>query len=228
MQKACYKNLLEIACFTIESCIEAQKSGADRIEFCADYALGGITPKHEDILRVRELLHIPFHVIIRPRGGNFIYSSEEIDTMKNDILFCKAKGINGVVFGILNSDNTIDLKLNKELVELSKPMSTAFHRAIDKCENIEEAFKDLISLGFTRVLSAGSKQTAVEGVHVLKALQKKFCNKIILIPAGGIRTSSIELLLKETNCFEYHSAAITGKTDFADAKEIMRLKEKIK
>jgi copper homeostasis protein len=105
--------LLEIACFNIESCLLAQEAGADRIEFCTDYSLGGITPQHHDILKVKQLLHIPLHIIIRPRGGDFVYSNEEIKTMKNDILFCKANNINGVVFGALTEAK----KINKALIK---------------------------------------------------------------------------------------------------------------
>ena len=153
MPKVYFKKLLEVACFSVESCIKAQESGADRIEFCANYSLGGITPNHEEILRANELLNIPLHIIIRPRGGNFTYTAEEISVMKNDILFCKANGINGVVFGVLNSENEIDETICKELIELSMPMSITFHRAIDECKNIEEAFINLIKLGLKRLLT---------------------------------------------------------------------------
>src|SRR6478672_10939373 len=167
MQKACCNNLLEIACFNIESCLLAQQAGADRIEFCADYSVGGITPTHTDILKAKRLLQIPLHVIIRPRGGNFVYTNEEIETIKNDILFCKENRINGVVFGVLTSENKIDRLLNEKLVELAGPMSTTFHRAIDECTDIEEAVSDLIDLGFTRVLTSGGKQNALAGINSL-------------------------------------------------------------
>jgi copper homeostasis protein len=227
MPKVYFKKLLEVACFSVESCIKAQESGADRIEFCANYSLGGITPNHEEILRANELLNIPLHIIIRPRGGNFTYTAEEISVMKNDILFCKANGINGVVFGVLNSENEIDETICKELIELSMPMSITFHRAIDECKNIEDAFINLIKLGFTRVLTSGGRKSALDGIIEIKNCQIKFGDDIILMPGGGIRSSNIENIISETNCHEYHSAAIVYDTDLVNDFEVKLLKEKI-
>ena len=227
MQKVCCKINLEIACFSVEACIEAENAGADRIEFCADYAKGGITPLHVDILKVKSIINIPVHVIIRPRDGSFLYSSEEIEVMKNDILFCKMNGIDAVVFGVLNSFNKIDLVINKELIELAKPMSATFHRAFDECENLDTAIIDLINLGFKRVLTSGGKKNATEGINELKALNKKFGTEIMIIPGGGVRSSTIENLMQETACREYHSAAIMDNSNFIDTKEIGRLREKI-
>jgi copper homeostasis protein len=228
MQKACYNYLLEIACFNIESCLQAEQAGADRIEFCAKYSVGGVTPTHNDILKAKKLLQIPVHVIIRPRGGNFVYTKKEIETIKNDILFCKQNGINGVVFGALTAVNKIDKKLNKELVELAGSMSTTFHRAIDECENIEEAMNDLVELGFTRVLTSGGEQNAIEGIDTLKTLQEEFGKQITIIPGGGIRSSNINKFIDETKCYEFHSAAITNNTDLVDVNEVKQLLEKIK
>lgn len=216
--------LLEIACFNIESCLQAQDAGADRIEFCADYLVGGITPKHEDILKAKKLLHIPLHIIIRPRAGDFNYTISEIETIKKDIEFCKQHHINGVVFGILNNDKKIDADINKELVELAGTMSTTFHRAIDECDNIQEAVNDIVSLGFKRVLTSGGKKNAIEGVHVIKSLQNEHQKNIIIIPGGGIRHSNIKELIHQTHCIEYHSAAITNKTDLVNIEEVKQLK----
>jgi copper homeostasis protein len=218
------KKLLEIACFNIESCLLAQEAGAERVEFCADYSVGGITPNHTDILKAKELLHIPLHIIIRPRGGDFIYSNEEIEIMKNDILFCKQNHINGVVFGVLNQNKKIDKQINKELVELAENMSTTFHRAIDECVDMNEAMKDIVSIGFTRVLTSGGKSNALAGVNVLKDCQNTFGEKIIIMPGGGIRSNNLQELIRETNCKEYHSAAITNKNEKLDIAEIKQLK----
>lgn len=227
MPKVYFKKLLEVACFSVESCVKAQESGADRIEFCANYSLGGITPNHEEILRAKDLLNIPLHIIIRPRGGNFTYTTEEINVMKNDILFCKANGINGIVFGVLNSENEIDETICKELIELSMPMSITFHRAIDECKNIEGAFINLIKLGFTRVLTSGGRKSALDGIKEIKNCQMKFGDDIIIIPGGGIRSSNIESIISETNCWEYHSASIVDDTDLVNDFEVKLLKEKI-
>lgn len=227
MPKVYCKTLLEIACFSVESCIKAQEFGADRIEFCSQYAQGGITPDYEDIIRAKKLLHIPLHVLIRPRGGIFFYTPEEIEVMKKDILFCKAQGVEGVVFGVLNEDYTIHETVNKQLVDLSKPMSITFHRAIDECVNSEDAFKKIIDLGFTRVLTSGNKSKAIEGLNQLKMLQNKFGNEIIIIPGGGIRSSNIEEIIFETTCKEYHSAAIVDETEQINISELISIKTKM-
>ena len=219
--------LLEIACFNVESCLLAQEAEADRIEFCADYSVGGITPNHKDISKVKELLHIPLHVIIRPRGGNFNYNEQEIETIKKDIEFCKQHHISGVVFGILTNDKKIDKHINKELVELAGSMSTTFHRAIDECTDMNEALKDIISLGFKRVLTSGGKSNALNGIEVLKYLQEVYHEKIIIIPGGGIRSNNIELISKETGCNEFHSAALINNKELTNNEEIKLLKERI-
>ena len=216
--------LLEIACFNIESCLLSQEAGADRIEFCKDYSIGGITPNYKDILKVKVTLHIPLHVIIRPRGGDFNYSEQEIETIKKDIEFCKANNINGVVFGALSEDKKINKAVNKELVELAGDMSTTFHRAMDECNNIQEAMNDIVSLGFNRVLTSGGKQNAIEGIKVLKSLQEEYHKNIIIIPGGGIRSSNVKEVIQQTNCTEYHSAAITTKTDIVNSEEVKQLK----
>jgi copper homeostasis protein len=218
------KKLLEIACFNIESCLLAQEAGADRIEFCADYSVGGITPNHTDILKAKELLHIPLHVIIRPRGGDFNYNEQEIETMKKDIEFCKEHHINGVVFGVLTENKKINKAVNRELIELAGNMSTTFHRAIDECTDIKEGINDIVSLGFKNVLTSGGKSNALEGIEVLKDSQNKFGDKIMIIPGGGIRSNNLQELIQETNCKEYHSAAITNKNEKIDIIEIKQLK----
>jgi len=216
--------LLEIACFNIESCLQAQEAGADRIEFCADYLAGGITPNYDDILKAKELLHIPLHVIIRPRSGNFNYSLQEIEVIKKDIEFCKQHHVDGVVFGVLTQNKKIDKHINKELVELAGSMSTTFHRAIDESDDMIEAMNDIISLGFKRVLTSGGKKSATEGITILKSLQKKYHKNIIIIPGGGVRSSNIKELIQLTQCNEYHSAAITTKTDTVNSEEVKQLK----
>ena len=123
---------IEIACFNLESAVIAQKAGADRVELCADMSVGGITPTIEIIQQVREHLTIDLYVMIRPRGGNFVYSEAEFEQMKSEIETIKKLDVNGFVFGILKDDNTINIEQNKVLVELVKPFSCTFHRAFDE------------------------------------------------------------------------------------------------
>lgn len=224
MLNTSFKYALEIACFNVQSCTLAQEAGADRIEFCDNYNLGGTTPTEADIIEARKLLHIPLHIIIRPRGGDFVYNDDELEMMKDDIVFCKEQRIDGVVFGVLNSDNTINLNVNEELVELAKPMSVTFHRAIDECNHLENAFQEIIKLGFNKVLTSGGKQNALEGIETLKNYQEKYGEKITIIPGGGIRSNNIELIAKETNCKQFHSAALKGDSGIVNPIEIKNLK----
>lgn len=228
MQKTSYNRLLEIACFSLESCLLAQQTGADRIEFCADYSVGGITPSKTDIIKAKETLNIPVHVIIRPRGGDFVYNEDELTQIKQDILFCKTHHIDGVVFGALTQNHQVDKAINKLLIELAGEVSTTFHRAIDECEDMDVAVNDLIGLGFSRVLTSGGKPSAVEGKEKLRSLQEKFGKKITIIPGGGIRSSNIESLINETGCFEFHSAALTNDKEKVSIEEVKNLLEKVK
>lgn len=220
MPKAISHKLLEVACFDVESCFLAEQAGADRVEFCSDYNSGGVTPRWDDIVKVKAGLNIPLHVIIRPRGGNFVYDTHEVDAMKRDILFCKEQQADGVVFGVLNPDNTINQKATKELVDIAKPMSLTFHRAIDACADIEQGVRQLIDLGFHRVLTSGGKPSAVEGIRTLQQLEKQYGNEIIILPGGGIRSHTISQLSTSTGCGEFHTAAVDPIHHQLDADEL--------
>lgn len=225
MLKATSHKLLEAACFDPESCIIAEQAGAGRIEFCSDYNSGGITPLRNDIVNVQEGVKIPLHVIIRPREGNFVYSTQELEKMKQDIVFCREQGIDGIVIGALNPDNTIDTMACASFVELAGQMSCNFHRAIDACTNMEKSVEQLIELGFKRVLTSGGKSSATEGVTQLAALQKHYGAQITIMPGGGVRNSNIAQLAASTGCREFHTAAITkagGPLDPEELKSIIR------
>lgn len=225
MLKATSHNILEVACFDAESCFIAEQAGADRIEFCSDYSNGGVTPLRDDILKVKERLSIPLHVIIRPREGNFVYTKEEIETMKRDILFCKEHQVDGLVFGVLTSNHEIDVPANKELLGLCANLSCTFHRAIDECPDLEKALDEIIKSGFHKVLTSGGKSSAIEGIETLKHLQKIAGDKITIMPGGGVRSSNIGQLLKETGCREFHSAAMIKHV--INAEEIKALRQKL-
>lgn len=215
---------LEIACFDVSSCIIAEEAGADRIEFCYDYPSGGITPPYSEILEVRKRVSIPLHVIIRPRARNFYYSPLEIKQMKEDVSFCLENKIDGVVFGALNKDQTVNKQVCNELMQLSGIMKTTFHRAIDETPDIHAAVADLVQLKFDKVLTSGTKSTALEGIHVLSELALQFTGKISIMPGGGIRSSNLAAILETTQCKEFHSAALNLNAMKADSEEIKRMK----
>ncbi len=215
--------VLEIACFNIESAIIAAAAGADRIELCEDYFSGGLTPSENLIIETRTKIKIPIHVMIRPRVGNFVYSDSEIEQMKKAILFCKNNKINGVVFGVLNTNKEIDPIICEELIALAKPMTTTFHRAIDSCENLSKSVETLIHLNINNILTSGGASNALEGLEHLKSLHKQFGQKINIISGGQIRSENIQKL-KTSGCTNFHSSAIVSKAIIADENEIKKIK----
>ena len=218
---------IEIACFNLESAIFAQKAGADRVELCANISVGGTTPSIEIIQQARKNLTIDLYVMIRPRGGNFVYSEVELDQMKSEIENIKQLGVNGFVFGILNEDNTINIEQNKALVELAKPFPCSFHRAFDAVSNYEQALEDVISCGFSTLLTSGTFSNVMEGKEVLKKLVEQAKNRIEIMPGGGLRSTNISELNQIVNANWYHSSAITDGTEIANSEEITQLKEKL-
>ena len=197
---------IEICANSYESAINAEKAGADRIELCSELAVGGITPSHGLIKKVIEDITIPVNVLIRPRSGNFSYSNSEFDVMKNDIIFCKEQGCNGIVSGVLLNDNTIDKKRTKELIDLAKPLSFTFHRAFDWVDKPLEALEKLIRFGIERVLTSGQKTAASKGINLLKQLHQQGNKRIIVLPGGGININNI-MQFKSAGFKEVHFSA---------------------
>lgn len=218
---------IEIACFNLESALIAQKAGADRVELCADMLVGGITPAIEIIQLARENLSIDINVMIRPRGGNFVYSNSEFEQMKSEIEIIKKLGVNGFVFGILNEDKSINVDQNKELVELAKPFPCTFHRAFDEVLDYEQALEDVISCGFSTILTSGTFPNVMEGKEVLKQLVIQANNRIEIMPGGGLRSTNILALDEMVNSNWYHSSAITDGSETASLEEIVQLKKKL-
>lgn len=221
------KNQLEIACFNYESALIAQERGADRIELCENMKLGGTTPNYVLVVRVREKLSIKMHVIIRPRGGDFVYSDEEFVEMKQDIKQFKKLGVDGFVFGILNSDGSINKNRNHELVYLAQPLPCTFHRAFDVVKDIEQSLEDVIDCGFKTILTSGQEMGVVKGISVLNQIQKLAKERIVIMPGGGLRSSNIKLLQEELEPTFYHSSAITDNSEKADPEEIEKLKNNL-
>ena len=194
---------VEVCANSFQSALNAQNTGADRIELCSELAVGGITPSYGLLKVVMQTLEIPVNVLIRPRSGNFSYSEEEFNIMKEDILLCKELGCAGIVSGILNKDNTIDMERTKELVELTKPMSFTFHRGFDWTPNAINSLKELSDIGVDRILTSGQQKTAIEGLETLQKLLEISDNKIVIMPGGGVKAENI-LLFKEAGFKEIH------------------------
>ena len=210
---------LEIIGFNIESCISAQEAGASRIELCANPEEGGTTPSYAFIKASREKLDIDLFVMIRPRGGDFLFSEDEFENMKNDISVCKQLGCDGIVTGILTKDGKVDKKRCKELIDLAYPLEATFHRAFDRVTNPLEALEDVIDLGFERILTSGLKPKAIEAIHLLSQLVQQSDERIIIMPGSGINSENIIQIAESTGAKEFHSSAsisIASKMEFAN------------
>ncbi len=205
---------LEVIGFTIESCLIAQAAGAHRIELCDNPSEGGTTPSYGFIKTARENLSIELYPIIRPRGGDFLYSEIEFEVMKADIQICKNLGCDGVVIGMLNSDGTVDKQRCKQLVDIAQPMGVSFHRAFDRTKDPFKALEDIISIGCERILTSGQKSVATDGAALLNELVKQANGRIIIMPGSGVRSDNVETLVKKTNATEFHTSART----YADSK----------
>ena len=198
---------LEIIGFNIESCIAAQNAGADRIELCDGPGEGGTTPSYGFIKTARKVLDIDLYVMIRPRGGDFLYSDEEFEIMKTDVAVCKEIGCDGIVFGILTTDGKVDKKRCKEIIELAYPLEATFHRAFDRVADPFEALEDVIELGFERILTSGLKPKAEEGRQTIFELISKADDRIIIMPGSGITSENIISIVESTGARELHSSA---------------------
>lgn len=218
---------LEIACFNLESALIAQANGADRVELCAGIEVGGTTPNFEIVKQAREKLSIDLYVMIRPRGGNFVYTEEEFQQMQADIAALKQFNVDGFVFGILKEDNTINGEQNKMLVDLAKPFPCTFHRAFDEVINPFQALEQLIDCGFKTILTSGQSQNVMEGINRLTELVTKANNRITIMPGGGLRSTNIETIQQNTKAIYYHSSAITDGSELVSASEVQTLKTKL-
>jgi copper homeostasis protein len=198
---------LEIIGFNIESCIAAQQAGAHRIELCAGPGEGGTTPSYGFIKAAREKLQIDLYAMIRPRGGDFLYSDDDFEIMKNDVLICKQLGCDGIVTGVLTKDGKVDKKRCKELIEIAYPLEATFHRAFDRVSDPFEALEDIIELGFERILTSGLKPKAMDSLELLAQLTRQSDQRIVIMPGSGVTAENIVLITESTGATEFHSSA---------------------
>ncbi len=198
----------EVCANSVESCLAAQAGGANRVELCAGIPEGGTTPSYGDMAVARESLkETRLHVIIRPRGGDFLYSPLEQRIMLKDIGLARKLGADGVVFGCLTAEGDVDLPLMRQLMEAAEGMSVTFHRAFDVCRNPQQALEDIIGLGCHRILTSGQQPTAEQGIPLLKELQQQADGRIILLAGCGVNESNIARIAQETGIREFHFSA---------------------
>lgn len=200
IKEACVESLIDA--------LEAEKRGADRIELCDNLSQGGTTPSYGTIKVALSTLKIPVFPIIRPRGGDFYYTPDEIEVIKEDIKICKSLGAKGVVLGILTADKKIDFKTLAEFMELAKPMEVTFHKAIDELEDPTLVIDDLINLGVKRILSSGTKPTALEGKDMLNKMIEKAGDRLTIVVAGKVTKEILPEVSSLIPAKEYHGKVI--------------------
>lgn len=198
---------LEVIAFSIASVVNAGKAGAHRIELCDNPAEGGTTASYGMIKTARENTDLELYPIIRPRGGDFLYSQEEISIMKRDIQLCKELGCDGVVIGALLPDGSINKDATSLFADIAYPLGVTFHRAFDRVANPFEALEQVIQAGCERILTSGLKPTAPEGADMLADLVRQANERIIIMPGSGIRSGNIAELAKATGAKQFHSSA---------------------
>lgn len=200
--------IIEVCANSAQSCLEAQEGGAKRVELCAGIPEGGTTPSYGEIVMAQRLAHhIDINVIIRPRGGDFLYTEAEINSMLMDIELCKNLKVHGVVFGCLTKEGDIDVPLMEKLIAAAQPLSVTCHRAFDVCRDPFKALEELISLGCDRILTSGQQSNAVKGIPLIKQLVEKSAGRIIIMPGCGIRENNIGQIEKKTGAKEFHTSA---------------------
>lgn len=202
--------IIEIATSDYSTTAAAIAGGANRIELCANLPEGGTTPSFGTIRQCREAFSAAIYPIIRPRGGDFLYSDEEFEIMLQDTKLCRQLGCDGVVAGILLADGNIDVSRMARLAEAAYPTGLTFHRAFDRCQDPFKAMAQLIGLGAERILTSGQQPTAPEGAELIARLQEAADGRIIIMPGSGVRKENIRMLAEKTGCTEFHSS-LRGK-----------------
>lgn len=197
----------EVCANSVASCLAAQAGGAHRVELCAALPEGGTTPSAGEITVARELLQIKLHIIIRPRGGDFLYSSLELKSMLADIRLARQLGVDGVVLGCLTPTGAVDVSAMEQLMAAATGLSVTFHRAFDLCRDPHQSLEQLIELGCHRLLTSGQQPTAEQGIPLLKTLQEQAAGRITLLAGSGIQEANIARIASETAIREFHFSA---------------------
>ena len=220
------KYFLEACCTSAADAVTAQRSGAARIELCSSLDIGGVTPSEELIRETLQALAedanpaIPVNVLVRPRGGDFVYCEEEIQQTIAGVEMCKrlcvndSKGakhrVNGVVIGALRPDGGIDLEAMRRLVDAARPLQVTFHRAFDECADVERGLEDVVSLGCERLLTSGHEPDAFAGRFTLARLVRQAAGRIVIMAGCGVRPHNIDAIAAASAAPEFHSSTLAG------------------
>lgn len=197
---------LEICVDSVDSAIAAQAGGADRLELCSALSEGGITPSAGLIRLVCSQVSIPVFVIVRPRGGDFVYSESEFQVMRDDIVTARRLGARGVVLGLLTADGQVDRDRVRSLVQLARPLSVTFHRAIDAAADLDDALDAVIDCGADRILSSGGRSSALDGVAALARMRTRAAGRIAIMAGAGVRLANIRPIVQASGVDELHTS----------------------
>ncbi|MDR2907803.1 MAG: copper homeostasis protein CutC [Bacteroidales bacterium] len=205
------KPIVEVCVDSINSALIAQSQGAYRVEFCDNLSEGGTTPSFGMLEIARQKLTLKLYVLIRPRGGDFLYDDLEFEVMTSDIHYCGKIGCDGVVIGMLNADGTIDTVRCAELIRIAKSynMGVTFHRAFDRCKDMQASLETIIDLGCERVLTSGGQLTAFDGIPALRKLIEQAAGRITIMPGAGVTPENAAEILNETGATEIHGTLRT-------------------
>lgn len=201
--------LLEAPVFTVEAGLKAAEYGVDRLELCSDFGEGGETPSVGALSFLKEKIQIPVFVMIRPRGGDFVYSQEELYVMRKDIAILKSHGADGFVFGVLDKNGQVDKEACKYLMYAVEDSPCTFHRAFDISRDKDKAIEDIISCGFQRILTSGGENDVTKGMSNIQKWLDQVSNQIIIMPGGGLKSSHISQLNKTGKLMEVHASCKT-------------------
>lgn len=202
--------LIEVCVDSVESALAAEKGGAGRVELCCALLEGGLTPSEGVIALAREKLSLDLNVIIRPRGGDFLYTDSEHEVMLRDIDAAKRLGADGVVLGVLTADGEVDVARTRALVERARPLSVTFHRAFDMSRDPYASLEILVGLGIDRLLTSGQEESVMAGLDLLRELVVRADDRIVIVPGGNIHEKNVEKIAKQTGARELH---VTGFVD---------------
>lgn len=218
--------LLEVVATSLESARAAERGGADRLELCVNLAQGGTTPPADMIRAVRDSLHIPIHVMIRPRPGNFSYSESELEQMRAELQTAKIIGADGVVLGILKDNRTVDVDRTRDLVRLARPLPVTFHRAFDETPDAQIALDLVLEAGAARILTSGQQASAFDGRTLIHDLVQRAGDRIRILAGAGINHKNARTLIQETGVAEIHAAsAVMTENRNIDEHLVRSLKE---
>ena len=222
-----WKCLLEISVEALESALAAERGGADRIELCRNLSVGGVTPDADLLRAVRAQVRIPIFSMVRPRAGDFVYSSAEFTEMKRSVVRAKESGMDGVVLGVLTKEHRVDVERTRELTELARPLPVTYHRAFDEIADLDQALEDIIQSGAKRILTSGGAKSALEGAATLAKLIEAAGERIAIVPGAGISSVNIAEVARRTRAREFHSglsAALPyGSNEYKKVEEEVRI-----